>query len=172
MKENNCIFICCFKTGKRLTKLLVIKKKKNEVYTEQRWDLMVKGRFLKSLNTLPEELYPENFQCMHQEITSPTSPLRQGRGQSLLKLYSWPETAALDGGSQWAELRSFSSLCPHSMWHVVGVQDELTEGRDKKRILNSLLLALTSNWWPLNISNLLSPPPLLSPNFGLYILSR
>ena len=36
VKENNYIFICCFKTGKRLTKLLVIKKKKKMKSTQSR----------------------------------------------------------------------------------------------------------------------------------------
>ena len=125
MKENNYIYICCcFKTGKRLTKRLVIKKKKNEVYTEQRWDMMVKGRFLKSLNLKNYTLKPSNVG------TNKSLPrlLPQGRGgvkvclnctPDMCNSQSWLESAVLDGGSQWAELRSFSSLCPHSMWHVV-----------------------------------------------------
>ena len=134
---------------------------------------MVKGRFLKKVfEHLAWRTTPWNLPICAPINHFPDFSLRRGTGQSLLKLYYHRQLTVLtreccpDGGSQGAELRSFSSLCPHRTWHAAGAQDELTEGRTRKRILNSLPLALTSNWWPFNISNLLSPPPLLSPYSG------
>ena len=97
------------------------------------------------LSTLPEALPPWNFPEYAQIVPSCNVFLRVGTKVHLNGVpvtgnsQSWPATALLDCGSWSAESRPFSSVCPHSISHEVGVQGKLTEGRYEKPHLSPAL---------------------------------